>query len=177
MKDKKGFTLLELLLVVTLILITFSVIGISYISNLKDSINLSSKISRYTQYLSVNNQLSKQIFAKIEIKPQNFQLDRDRISFYTLYPIFYSGAVRAEYRIKKLENGRYILVYEEFPYIDGKLGWEGLKKITLGNFEKISFFVIQNGRIYENYSRKNFPQIIKMVIDDETFYITAGYTR
>ncbi|ACO03232.1 MAG TPA: prepilin-type N-terminal cleavage/methylation domain-containing protein [Persephonella sp.] len=174
MRDKRGFTLLEVLLVLTLILLVFGVVGFSYISNVRDSMDLTSRISKYTQYLSVTNQLSKQIFARFEKKEQNFLLDRDRISFYTLYPLFYSGAVRAEYRIKKTEEGRYILVYEEFPYIDGKLGWDGIKKITIGNFKKISFFAVDKGKIYENFRGKSFPDIIKIIIDDQTFYITAG---
>jgi prepilin-type N-terminal cleavage/methylation domain-containing protein len=174
MKDKKGFTLLEVLLVLSLILIVFSVLGFSYISNIKHSIELSSRIGKFAQYLSVTDQLSKQFFARIEKKDQNFLLDRDRISFYTLYPLFYSGAVRAEYRVKRTKEGRYVLTYEEFPYIDGKLGWDGVKRITLGNFKNVSFYVIDRGKIYENYTDKKFPYILKIVIDDQTFYITAG---
>ncbi|WP_456401661.1 prepilin-type N-terminal cleavage/methylation domain-containing protein [Persephonella sp.] len=177
MKNNKGFTLLELLLVILLLLTVFGVLGMSYISNIKDTVTLTGKINRFTQYLSINNQLSKQLFSKFEKEGINFRLDRDRLSFYTLYPLFYSGAVRAEYKIKKIEGDRYILIYEEFPYIDGKLGWDGLKKITIGNFEKVEFYIIDRGKIFENYSSKNFPEILKIVLDDEIFYITAGVER
>ncbi|WP_457644417.1 prepilin-type N-terminal cleavage/methylation domain-containing protein [Persephonella sp.] len=174
MRNKKGISLLEVLLVLTLLLLVFGVVGSSYVSSFKNSIDLSSRISMYTQYLSVTDQLAKQIFARFEKTEKNFVLDRDRISFYTLYPVFFSGAVRAEYRLKKTEKGRYLLIYEEFPYVDGKLGWDGIKKITIGNFTKVSFFALSNGKVYENFSGKSFPQVLKIVIDDQTFYITAG---
>ena len=57
----KGFTLLELLLVITLLLIAFSVIGYVYVSELKGNIYLSSKVNRYIEYLAVKNQLTKQL--------------------------------------------------------------------------------------------------------------------
>ncbi|HHG73574.1 MAG TPA: prepilin-type N-terminal cleavage/methylation domain-containing protein [Persephonella sp.] len=170
----KGFTLLELLLVVTLLLLVFSVIGSVFISELKGNILLKGKINRYIEYLSVKNQLTKQFFSKIEKRKTNFKLGSDGLSFYTLYPIFFPGAVRAEYKIEKTENNRYRLIYQEFPFIDENLGEEGLKKMTMGTFDKITFTVINNGKEFENYSDQKFPQIIKINMDDEYFYVTDG---
>jgi len=173
MKDK-GFTLLELLLVVTLLLIVFSVMGSVFVSEMKGSIYLTGKLNRYIEYLSIKNQITRQFFSKIENRKINFRLGSDGVSFYTLYPIFYLGAVRAEYRIEKIENNRYRLVYQEFPFIDDNLGNEGLKKITLGTFEEIRFSAINDGKEYENYSSHNFPEILKIQINKESFYITDG---
>ena len=170
----KGFTLLELLLVVTLLLVVFSVVGSVFISEMKGNIQLTAKMNRYIQYLSVKNQLTKQFFSKIENRSMTFKLGSDGISFYTLYPVFFTGAVRAEYKIEKTKNDKYRLIYEEFPYIDGNLGGAGLKKITLGTFDKVSFSIINDGKEYENYSGKKFPQILKLKINEETFYITNG---
>jgi len=164
----KGFTLLELLLVLSLILIVFGIVGFSFTSNIKQNLNLSLEINKTIQSLSIYNQLSKQLFSKYEKTNINFKLDEDRISFYTLYPVFFEGAVRAEYYVEN-KNKKIFLFYEEFPYVDGKLGNTGLKKQLLGIFEDVKFEAVKGDRYYESISGRNFPQAVKISLDGRSF--------
>lgn len=164
----KGFTLLELLLVLSLLLIVFGVIGFSFSSNIKQNLELSERINKTIESLSIYNQLSKQLFSGYQKNKENFRLDRNRISFYTLYPVFFSGAARAEYYVEEKEGKNY-LMYEEFPFIDGKLGYPGLKKQVLGIYKQINFEVLNNNKYYETFSGKDFPQAVKIVLDGQEY--------
>lgn len=171
MRNKNAFTLLELLVVITLLLLVFGIIGYSYVSNIKGLTDLSIKSQETVQELSFVNQLSKQIFSSIVKKNINFELEEDRISFYTLYPIFYEGAVRAEYRIEKVKD-KYKVSYMEFPYIDGKLGNEGLKKTIVGYFTDLKVEVLQNGKFWKNYKSKDFPQFLVIFTKNRKYLIS-----
>ncbi len=169
----KGFTLLELLLVVTLLLIIFGVVGLSFSSNIKQNLHLSYRINSQINGLSIYNQLAKQIFSGYTQRKINIKLEKDRLSFYTYYPLFFSGAVRAEYYIEE-KDGKKLLVYEEFPYVDGKLGYGGLKRQVLGTFKNLSFEALKNNRFYTSYSDKDFPQVIKLVLNENQYLIFSG---
>ena len=169
----KGFTLLELLLVLVLILLAFGVIGFSFTSNIKGNIELSTKINSYIESLSIYNQIAKQFFSGYTKKRINIRLNKDRLSFYTYYPLFYPGAVRAEYYIEE-EKGVKKLIYEEYPYVDGRLGFEGLKKQVLGRFKNIYFEAYKGNRFYTSYSGKEFPQVLKLVLDEQEYLIFSG---
>ncbi|HIE59015.1 MAG TPA: prepilin-type N-terminal cleavage/methylation domain-containing protein [Persephonella sp.] len=171
MKNKNAFTLLELLIVITLLLLIFGIIGYTYVSNIKGLSYLSIKSQKTVQEISLVSQITKQIFSSIEKKTINFELEEDRISFYTLYPIFYEGAVRAEYRIEKVKD-KYKVLYMEFPYIDGKLGDEGLKKTVIGYFDYIKVEVLQNGRFLRNFRSKGFPQYLIIFTKNRKYLIS-----
>ncbi|RMA93167.1 prepilin-type N-terminal cleavage/methylation domain-containing protein [Hydrogenothermus marinus] len=129
MFNKKAFTLLELLIVIVLVMIVFSIGGAVFINNIKSLIFFSSDLTKESHQIGFINQLTSQLYSKYEKRDINIKIDENRISFYTGYPIFYEGFVRAEYIIEKDENNNFKKVYyEEFPYIDGNLGFEGLKK-------------------------------------------------
>ncbi|SNZ06478.1 prepilin-type N-terminal cleavage/methylation domain-containing protein [Persephonella hydrogeniphila] len=169
----KGFTLLELLLVVSLLLLVFGTVGYTFISNIRGSAELSYLTERYISYISVKNQLAKQMFSKVEKRKENFILGNGGISFYTVYPLFFTGAVRAEYRVEK-EGQKSKLFYMEYPYMDGRLGSDGIKKVLLGVFDDIEFEAYYKGRFLQHYRGKNFPSIIRLKIDGKSFYIPAG---
>ena len=169
----RGFTLLELLLVVSLLLIVFGVVGLSFTANIKGNIELSGRINKTVEELSIYNQLAKQFFSGYTGLGTNIKLEKDRLSFYTLYPVLYFGAVRAEYYVEDFE-GKKKLVYEEFPYVDGKLGYGGLKKQVLGVFKNVSFEAYTGNRFYTSYSGKTFPKVLKVTLDDKEYYIFSG---
>ncbi len=173
MKNKAGFTLLELLLVLVLILLVFGVIGFSFTTNIKGNVYLSQKINKTVEQLSIYNQISKQFFSGYTGKAVNIKLDKERLSFYTFYPVFYSGAVRAEYYIETSGNKKK-LIYEEFPYVDGKLGFGGLKRIVLGTFDNISFEAFNRNRFYSSFTGKVFPRVLKVTLDRKDYYIFSG---
>ena len=174
MKDKKGFTLLELLLVFTLLLVVFGVIGLSFTGNIKGNIELSAKVNKTVEGLSIYNQIAKQFFSGYTERRINIKLDGDRLSFYTRYPLFFPGVVRAEYYIEKDEDGKEKLIYEEFPYVDGKLGYPGLKKQVLGTFKDVKFEAYKGSRFYNSFSGKKFPSVIKIYLDGHEFYVYSG---
>jgi len=169
----KGFTILELLLVLSLVLIFFGLVGMSFTNSVKDNMELSKDINRAVESLSVYNQLSKQLFSAFTGKSINIKLEKDRLSFCTFYPLFFSGCVRAEYYVEEKE-GKKRLVYEEFPYCDGNLGLPGLKKEILAYFDNIRFEAYRRNRVYDTFSGKEFPDFIKLSIDNEDYFIHTG---
>ncbi len=172
LQDNKAFTILELLLVVTLLLLIFGIAGFTFINNLKGIQELDVTINKEVNNLSLLNQLSKQLFAKYEKKPVNIIVERDRISFYTLLPVFFEGAVRSEYIFEK-EGEKIKITYEEYPYVDGNLGLEGIKRQVIGLFDSIKVEVLEGDRWLENYKGAKFPTIFKIIINGEEFYITT----
>ena len=176
MNKNNGFTLLELLLVILLLVITFGVIGFTFVNNLTGIKRLDITINQEVSKLSLINQLSKQLFARFEYhgKPNytNIILERDHLSFYTLYPAFFQGCVRAEYTFEKIDENKVKVIYEEFPFRDGNLGMPGLKKQVVGIFPKLSLEVLKRDKWYENYKGTKVPTIFRLIIGDETYYIT-----
>ncbi len=174
-KNTKAFTLLELIVVITLLSVVFALIGFTFIKNIEGSLDVSKTIHKTVSSLSIYNQLKKQIFAKYTPKNQKIviKLSEDSLSFYTGYPIFYEGFVRAEYKIEKTKDNKKILIYEEYPYIDGKLGGDGIKKVVLGKFKDLSIEFIKNKKVYKSFNGNKFPEIIKINIDDYEYYIEA----
>ncbi len=170
-KVNNGFSLLELILVITLLLLVFGIVGSIFVNNIKAVKELQTDIQIETRNLSFINQLSKQLFAKYEKKPENIIIQRDRVSFYTYYPVFFEGAVRAEYIFEKTDNQKIKVIYEEFPYVDNNLGLEGIKKQYIGTFNKVYIEILQRDTWLENYRGKRFPRIIKLTLDDSIFYI------
>ncbi len=171
LQNNKAFTILELLLVVTLLLLIFGIAGFSFINNLKGIQQIDSTINNEVNNLSLINQLSKQLFAKYEKKSINIIVERDRISFYTLLPVFFEGAVRAEYIFEK-EGDKIKISYEEYPYVDGNLGLEGIKRQVVGLYDSIKVEVLQGDRWLENYKGAEFPTVFKVIVNGEEFYIT-----
>ncbi|WP_457643798.1 prepilin-type N-terminal cleavage/methylation domain-containing protein [Persephonella sp.] len=168
----RGFTLLELLLVITLVMLVFGIIGFSFVNFLTGNANLSARINKTVNDLSVYNQISKQMFSVYTGRKINIKIDANRISIYTLYPVFYEGAVRAEYYIKE-ENKKKILIYEEYPYVDGRLGHPGLKKMVLGEFQSVSFEVLKDGRFTDRYTGQKIPPALRITTDGGEYIITG----
>jgi len=169
----KAFTLLEILLVITLTLLVFGVIGFSFFNFMVSNTKLSAQIDETVQHLSLYNQLSKQLFSIYTQQDTNIKIDQNRLSFYTYYPVFYQGAVRAEYYIKK-EGDKKVLFYEEFPYVDGKLGYAGLKRVVLGVFKDFSFEVFKKGKYTDRFIGKYPPTVVRILSDKEEYIITVG---
>ncbi len=170
----RGFTLLELLIVIVLVSIVFGIGGMVFINNIKSFFDFNIKLTEKSLEIGLVNQLSSQLFSKYEGKPINFVLTNSSLSFYTYYPVIFDGLVRAEYIFEKDDNGTITVKYEEFPYVDGKLGTSGLKKIFIGRYNDINIEILQNNIWEKIYKHKNFPQIIKMKINDSTYYITVN---
>ncbi|MCX8083909.1 MAG: hypothetical protein N3C60_03210 [Calditerrivibrio sp.] len=98
----------------------------------------------------------------------SIRLKNGRLSFYTMVPVLYSGIVRAEYYFDK---GEKTFHYEEYPYIDGRLGESGLKRNVLGRFDEVKFYALKDGTWTEELSEKDKTGVIKMVIDGQDHYL------
>ncbi len=172
-KQNRAFSLLELIIVISLLGIVFGIIGTTFINSVKSVRNVEDEIQNQINNISLYNQLAKQLFAKYEKKKLNIIIQRDRISFYTYYPVFFEGAVRAEYVFEKLGEEKIKVVYQEAPYVDGKLGIEGVKKQTIGIYKNVSVDILQGNNWLENYKGKRFPKVLRLSLNDSIYYITV----
>ena len=144
-KSERAFTLLEILVVVALVAVLFSAVEFFYSGTMFSSGDLERRAVRLEDAVSLYSQLSRQLFSSFNPEQENFLLTGDRLSFYTLYPVFYSGGVRAVYLFKKTESGDTEVIYQEFPYPDGKLEANGTMRFVVGRFSGFSFSVLSGG--------------------------------
>lgn len=174
MKKNEGFSLLELLVVIILISLVFSIGGTVFINNIKSMGDFENSINNNINEIAFINQLTAGLYSKYEKRDENIKIEEDRISFYTGYPVFYEGFVRAEYILKKSDEDYTDIYYEEFPYVDGNLGFDGIKKSYIGKFKNLKIYIYDGQNWLVNYKGKNFPQIIKISIDGFDYYITTN---
>lgn len=164
---KPSFTLLELLIYITLALIVSSITLYIYVNTTYGIKDLQKNNVSLMQKLSIINQLEKQIFSLYK-SGEFIKLDSSRLSFYTMYPVFYNGIVRSEYYFDPNEKAFY---YEEYPYIDKNLGGSGLKKTILGKFENVKFYTYKDNVWVEAVKNNDFSKMIKLEIDNESYYL------
>ncbi|WP_457570146.1 type II secretion system protein [Desulfurobacterium sp.] len=171
-KSKSAFTLLEILIVVSLMAVLFAAVEFFYSGTVFSSGDVEKKAVCMENDLNLYSQLSRQLFSFFKPESENFLLTKNRLAFYTLYPVFYSGGVRAVYIFKKKDNGKTEVIYQEFPYPDGKLDSNGTKEIVLGDFSSFGFQVLNGGNWTESFEG-NFTGIARLFVDGEKFLITG----
>ncbi|WP_456426027.1 type II secretion system protein [Desulfurobacterium sp.] len=169
---KSAFTLLEILIVVSLMAVLFAAVEFFYSGIVFSSGNIERRAVQLEDTLSLYSQFSKQLFSFFKPENENFLLTQDRLSFYTLYPVFYTGGVRAVYLFEKADDGRVKVIYQEFPYPDGKLESNGTKEIVLGEFSGFDFKVLDGNHWTENF-KGNFTGVAKLSVDGREFLITG----
>lgn len=166
-KPKRSFTLLELLIYITLSLIVSAITLYIYVNTSYGIRDLQKNNVSMLQKLQIINQLEKQIFS-IYKTGEFIKLDNSRLSFYTMYPVFYSGIVRSEYYFDPNEK---VFYYEEYPYIDKNLGGSGLKKVSLGRFENVKFLTLKDNIWIDSSKANELSKAIKLEIDNESYYL------
>lgn len=162
-----AFTLLELIIYITLALIVSSITLYIYVNTTYGIKDLQKNNAIMIQKMSTLIQLEKQVFAIY--KDKNYlKLKDNRLSFYTLYPSLYSGVVRAEYYFNPDEK---VLYYEEYPYIDGNLGSDGLKKVVIGRFDSVKFSILTDNEWVDEYDLGKPSKAIKVSLDNEQYFL------
>ncbi len=172
MESRKGFTLLEVLIVVALFVVLFAAIEFMFTGTLFSALEISGKVDKETSALSLYSQMNRQLFSRFNPKKENFLLTENRLSFYTLSPVFFEGGVRAEYLFNGTERGVRV-IYEEFPCPDGRLGTKGKKKMDFGVFDNVSFSVFQNGEWKREFG-EDFPGIGNLTVDGRSFIVVGS---
>jgi hypothetical protein len=166
-KNILAFTLLELLIYITLAIIVSSITLYIYLNTSYGIRDIKQNNMAMTQRFSILVQMEKQLFSLYK-EGGAIKLKDGRLSFYTLYPVFYSGIVRAEYFF---DRGTKLLYYEEYPYVDGNLGTDGLKKMVLGKFDELDFYFLDNSSWSKDYKDGITLKAIRLDIDNESYYL------
>ena len=148
---KRGFTLLETLIVITLMSIFFSVLSYSFYSSVKNSYLLleSAELTREELLLFWN--LNRKVAGATEL-----HVRRDGVFMITPSGDYYQGIVKCAYIYR---DGW--LYYYEFPYPYGDLTfYEEDKLIRIGKFKELSFRAYANGQYFEEFI--GIPQWIEL---------------
>ncbi|MEJ5339282.1 MAG: type II secretion system protein [Aquificaceae bacterium] len=148
---KRGFTLLEVLLVITLIGVFFGVLSYSFYSSVRNSYLLleSAELTKEEALLFWN--LQKKLVGAVDL-----YMRKDALFVITSSGDYYEGVVKCAYLYK---DGW--LYYYEFPYPYGEITfYEEDRLIKLGRFDEFSFRVYANGQYLEEF--RGIPQWVEV---------------
>ncbi len=158
MKPNKAFTLIEVLIVLTLTGLTFSILLLIFSRGISSSLNLSQHSESLKSEVSLFWDIERKIIGAKRIK-----VEKDRIYMITSSGSFYEGVVKCAYLYK---NGR--LYYYEFPYPYGAIDIIDEKNLyEIGRFENFKVSVIENNREFKAYD--GMPQFVKVVVNSREF--------
>jgi hypothetical protein len=168
----KGFTILELLIVITMMVLLSTVTLYVYINTIDGAKRIEKSNEEILQTCAALVQMEKQLFSIYKAEGGYIQFKKGRLSFYTYYPVLYGGIVRAEYYVKQVDE-KQLLVYEEYPYVDHKLGEDGLKKITLGSFDALKLQVVDafKGATDNDIDNPTDLKGFRLEIDNKEYYV------
>lgn len=157
---KRGFTLLEVLLVITLMGVFFGLLSYSFYSSARNSYLLleSAELTKEENLLFWN--LQRKITGAVDL-----YLRKDALFVITSSGDYYQGMVKCAYLYK---DGW--LYYYEFPYPYGEITfYEEDKVIKLGRFDEFSFRAYVNGQYLEEF--RGVPQWVEVRSGGKTFKI------
>lgn len=155
---KRGFTLLEVLLVLVLMGVFFGVLSYSFYSSARSSYLLleSAEITKEEALLFWN--IQRKLSGAVDL-----YLKKDALFMITSAGDYYQGVVKCAYLYK---DGW--LYYYEFPYPYGDITfYEEDRLIRLGRYDEISFRAYANGQYLEEF--KGLPQWVELKLDSKIF--------
>jgi prepilin-type N-terminal cleavage/methylation domain-containing protein len=158
MNVSRAFTLIEILVVITLMGLLFSVLLLVFSRGVDSSLNLSRDSDRLGMEVSLFWDLQRKILGAKRLK-----IERDRMYLITSGGSFYQGIVKCAYIFKE---GK--LFYYEFPYPYGAIDQieeEGL--YTLGKFETFRVRAVERNREFDLY--EGVPQFVKVFLNGREF--------
>lgn len=156
---KRGFTLIEVLLAITLMGVFFGIISYSFYSSVKNSYLLlnSAELTKEEALLFWN--LQRKIVGAKEI-----YLKRDSLFIISSAGDYYQGMVKCAYIFR---DGW--LYYYEFPYPYGDISfYEEEKLIKLSPFRELSFRAF-SGQYLEEF--RGLPQWVEVKLDEKVLRI------
>ncbi len=149
LKDKKGFTLLEVLVVLMIVGVLFSVLSYSLYSFLTNSTNLLADSERLKQEASLLLNIQRKV-----LSAKTLHIEKDKLFMITSAGDYYEGVVKCAYIYKDKT-----LYYYEFPYPYGDIRfYEEDKLVKLGRFENFSVRAYVGGSFMDSF--QGIPEIL-----------------
>ncbi len=159
MKEKnKGFTLVEVLIVLSLLGLTFSVLLLTWARGMDSSLNISKRAEELKSEILLFWDLQRKILGAKKIK-----LYRGNIYMITTGGSIYQGIVKCAY---VFNNGS--LFYYEYPYPYGALEEiEEDKLQRIGNFENFEVSAVKDKKEWRDY--EGMPDYVVIRLNDREF--------
>jgi len=158
MSKGRAFTLVEVLVVLTLIGLTFSILLFVFSRGVNSSLSLSQSSERLKSEASLFWELQRKVVGASRIK-----VSRDGLYMITTGGSFNGGVVKCAYLYRDGD-----LYYYEFPYPYGaidEVDENGLYK--LGTFTEFRVVAMERNREYEAY--EGLPEFLKVYLNDREF--------
>lgn len=160
--NQKGFTLIEVLLVLTLIGFIFLILSTVFYSNIHNSLNLITNSEKLKNEADLFWNIQRKVFSAQEI-----YLERGNLYMITSAGDFYQGVVKSAYIYKYKEQKLY---YYEFPYPYGDLKfYEEDKLLLVGEFRDFKILAYKGEKSYEDFNGK--PDYFNFHLDKWKFII------
>ncbi len=158
MKQGRAFTLIEVLLVLTLLGITFSVLLFVFSRGIDSSLSITEGSEKLKAQATLFWDLQRKIFGAKDIK-----IEPNGIYMLTTAGSFNKGVVKCAYIF---EDGK--LYYYEFPYPYGTLEEIDRKALMeIGRFESFEVRAWERGREFRTF--KGLPKFVKISLEGEEY--------
>lgn len=141
-KNKKGFTLIEVLIVIVLIGLIYSLLSMIFYSNIGNSLNIISDSEKLKREANFFWNIQRKVASAKEI-----YLNKGNIYMLTTAGDYYEGLVKSAYILKEGN-----LYYYEFPYPYGDLRfYEEYRLNNVGKVEKFQILAFKNENKYDEF--------------------------
>lgn len=160
LKNSRGFTLTEVLLVLIITGLIFSVITLVFSSSVNNSLNLISRAETLKKEASLLWNIQRKILSSTELL-----LEKDKLHMITAAGDFFEGVVKCSYIIKEGT-----LYYYEFPYPYGDLRfYEDRGLIFVGSFRDLKILAYKNQQIHQEF--KGIPDYFQIELNGKVFVV------
>ena len=157
---KRGFTLLEVLLVLILMGVFFSVLSYSFYSSTRNSYFMLESAELLKGEIFLFWDLQRKLTGATDL-----YVKKDGLFMVTSSGDYYQGLVKCAYVYR---DGW--LYYYEFPYPYGDITfYEEDKLVRVGRFEELSFRAFFNGQFFDEF--RGLPQWVDIRFKDKTYKI------
>lgn len=160
LKGRKGFTLLEVLLVLILVSLLFGVLSYSFYSFLTNSTSLLADSEKLKQEASLLLNIQRKV-----LSAKTLYMEKDKLFMITPVGDYYEGVIKCAYVYKDKT-----LYYYEFPYPYGDIRfYEEDKLIKLGRFDTFSIKAYDKGQFSDTF--QGVPQVVYVKLNSHELFI------
>lgn len=162
-KNKKGFTLIEVLIVIVLIGLIYSLLSMIFYSNIGNSLNIISDSEKLKREANFFWNIQRKVASAKEI-----YLNKGNIYMLTTAGDYYEGLVKSAYIFREGN-----LYYYEFPYPYGDLRfYEEDKLNNLGKIDKFQILAYKNENKYDEFT--GFPDYFLVDYNERKIIVKSG---